>query len=778
MNTIESEPMGMVDRLKAAGQVVMSGKLPNPLSEAPKDLSRAALVQELTDWAREERKFWKDIFERMREEQRFAAGDQWQKDYQPKGECDDPYIGDIVQQLVNRVVASLYAKNPTPRASRLEKLLYEVWDGAQESLRGAQAIVAQFGELIQRDAAARAQLQEQKQQAQALGAADVLMALEVKEAALPALPNEVTAAMEVLQDYERGMAEKELMERIAETAELLLKHRWKKHKPDFKVLLKQAVTQAVVSRVAFVQVDYRRDMETSPTDDPGIELSDKLAALQQKMQALEQSDEKDSTPLREEVRLLKESLAREMGGTDNGQVTYEGTIYQLLPATSVIIDRNCTCLWEFLGARRIARQSLMDLAAAEKRYRVSLKDCGAVLYGEDGSELDGTQPNDTVTRDTTEHKGKVKQKVCVWHIYDKDAQLCYVVCDGVKNFLEEPYQPSPAVERFWPIVPITLNAQVVERNEPDRDVTIYPRSHVRLQMPMQEDINTAGEGLREHRLANRPGWVALGQRWEEGDLAKLSSARNAHEVLRIASIAPGEKVADFLQTIPTQKIDGALYDPGPSLQAAMLATGLQPANLGAQAGGEKATGQAIAEGARISADQSNVDGVDFALSVIAQMTWEMEIQETSEQTVRQICGPGAVWSNLRRAEVQQEIFLEVEAGSSGRPNQALDAQKFKEIAPLAVPWLMQAGIPLDVLIKEAFRILGIKLDVDDLLRKAQMQPAQPMAAPQGALPSTGAAPPGLPAGGAAPNVTPGGVPGAPPIPPRQRQQVVRSAVGW
>jgi len=294
-------------------------------------------------------------------------------------------------------------------------------------------------------------------------------------------------------------------------------------------------------------------------------------------------------------------------------------------------------------------------------------------------------------------------------------------------------------------------------------------------MPMQEDINRAGEGLREHRGANRPGMVGVKSKFTEPDLAKLAGPRQAHDVDLLENLQPGEKITDFLQPRPTTPIDPKLYDPSPSLQAAMLATGLQPANLGAQAGDEKATGQAIAEGARISADQSNVAGVDFALSVLAQCTWEMEIQETSTQTVKVICGRGALWTNLRRDEVRAEIHLEVEAGSSGRPNEALAAQKFKEVAPLAVPWMQALGIPLDVLVKEAFRILGIKIDVDALMAKAQWQ--QP--APMGQMGPTGPMPggqPGVPPGGAAPNVAQGGVPGAPPIPPQQRQQVAASAM--
>ena len=76
MDLFDQKPMGVIDRVKAAAGVMMSGKLPNPLASEPKDRSRAALVIELNDWCVEERKFWRPIFDRIRQEQKFAAGKQ------------------------------------------------------------------------------------------------------------------------------------------------------------------------------------------------------------------------------------------------------------------------------------------------------------------------------------------------------------------------------------------------------------------------------------------------------------------------------------------------------------------------------------------------------------------------------------------------------------------------------------------------------------------------------------------------------------------------------
>jgi hypothetical protein len=49
----------------------------------------------------------------------------------------------------------------------------------------------------------------------------------------------------------------------------------------------------------------------------------------------------------------------------------------------------------------------------------------------------------------------------------------------------------------------------------------------------------------------------------------------------------------------------------------------------------------------------------------------------SEEQVKAIVGPGAVWPHLTLADIADEIFLEVEAGSTGKPNQAVEINNWK-----------------------------------------------------------------------------------------------------
>jgi hypothetical protein len=55
------------------------------------------------------------------------------------------------------------------------------------------------------------------------------------------------------------------------------------------------------------------------------------------------------------------------------------------------------------------------------------------------------------------------------------------------------------------------------------------------------------------------------------------------------------------------------------------------------------------------------------------------------QTVQQIAGPGAIWPQMNRDQIQAEMHLEIAAGSNGRPNKIQRQQALQQL----VPFLLQ-----------------------------------------------------------------------------------------
>lgn len=723
MAAITEKPMGLVQRAKAAGKVLLTGKQPNPLASEPADKSRGALVTELCDWVREERKFWKPVFDFMREEQRFAAGKQWPGSLSEITLEQREYIGDMVQQVVNRKTASLYAKNPTPEAVLKERMNFTVWDGQQATIDACKQLIGKVAE-------------------KALPAHEAELSGQPVPPPPAGMQEDLAQAQAILADYKQGMEEKSRLEKVAETGELLIQQLWASQSPDILVSAKQAVSQVIVSRVAFVKVMFKRDMQTVPTDTANdMDFADKLASLQAKLAEIEDEQLPPDDAGYAEAELLRTNVEKEIAelqASQNEEVPGdESIVLDWLKPTSVIVDRRCTCLKEFVGAHRVCHEIMMTVNEVEKKFGVSLRDSGAKLYTESGDGWTTEDRTDYENDDKLAQQKFGKQKVCVWHLEDKDTGLCYVLCDGVKDFLKEPGANEPEVNRFWSIVPVTFNCQVVESNDPENDVTIYPRSDVRLLMPMQINVNKAGQGKRLHRAANRPGWVGVKSKFAStggtNDLLKLAAPRQGHDVLMLENLQGGEKISDYIQPLPKQPFDENLYDNGQDSQAMMLATGQQPSDIGTQRPNEKATGQNIAAQARATSEGSNIDDLDFFFSTIAQMNFEMCIAPVgmSEDTVKVKVGRGAVWPQVEvtRKAIADCIYFKIAAGSMGRPNQQANLQKIQILMPELVKLFAAMNKNPEPLAKMVLKEFDANIDLDALLEDAQVLPP-PQQAPE------------------------------------------------
>lgn len=736
--TLESKPMGVFQRIKEAAAMVVTGKRTNPLMEEPKDGELVAMWQ---DRILQARNFWEPTFKRIREEQAFAAGNQW-PDEQGTDWFKEKFVGDRIQQLLNRLQASRYAKNPKTQATTRERMNFEVWDESEESLAGARALLQAAQPII--------------------AAAAEALALGSQPTNPP--PPEIELAQKIVQDYEKGMAEKAMFAKVARTAALLVQQQWDTQTPEFIVQMKQLVTRVDTSRVGYVKVSYRRDEKPiEPMQSAKLtSLRARLTTLKSQLDKVAAGETDEDSAEAQETALLLEAVTKELSQADKPEFEDEGPVDDFLTATSVIIDPACRCLKEFIGAQWICHEMVMPVEEAEAQYGISLFDVGAVLYDDNGPQSSGSN---TPRQEAGETECK---KVCVWHVQDKKTGMCFVLIDGVKHFIKPPYVEMPKVKRFWNIVALTYHVTEVEVNDPEKDVTCYGKSTVRRVMPMQIDINSAGEELRQHRIANRPGSVGVASKFGENDRAKLNAARQSHDCVFLQDIQPGEKVADYIQPRPTTPLDPALYDTSQSDQAMLLAGGVQSSNMGNQNPGETATGQAIAEGSRISVDDSQTADLDYFLGIIAQMHWEMSLQEMSLDTVKRKVGRGAAFPDIAKDKFATDIFIEIEAGSSGKPNAALEIAKAEKLGPLIASAVTDPR--LWFLVKIYARLLDSQIDVDELMKN--LSGGQPSAMP-GAMPAGQPGP--LPPGGVASNTVPAGQPRPPQLPPQQRAQAAASA---
>lgn len=596
--------------------------------------------------------FHKGAFKRMRSDMDLAF-----HGYDPELWGDEKYVVNVAQRHVQQRTAALYAKNPKATAKPRPRMMYSVWDEKPETLKMA-----------------------------------MLMQTQAEETGL-ALP--ATAAA-LLEEYGQVKERKDQLEKISKSLEILFHYFMQEATPSFKSQMKALVRRMLTTGVGYVKLGFQREMRRQP--EVTARMNDVMVRIDHMERlAQEVTDGKiiEGDAELEELRLALTELAAQ-----EKIIVREGLLFDFPTSTAIIVDPLCQQLRGFVGARWIAHKMLFTADEAKEIYK---KDLGAAVRAYKLNDKSHDSSRAQMTDGGKDSKDEDRGMVCVYEIYDKSTGNVLVVTDGYSDFLEEPAAPKVTTESFWPVFALVCN-------EVEHEKEIYPPSDVHLIRSMCHEYNRAREGLREHRRANRPRYISPAGKLEDQDKQRLAAA-NAHDVIEIQGMAPGEKAEDLVAALKTTGIDPNLYEVSSIFDDVQLAVGSQEAQFGSTSGAT-ATETSVAESSRMSALGAQVDELDTFMTEIARASGAIMLAEMSVQQVKEIVGPGASWPSLTAQEIADEVFLEIEAGSTGKPNQAAEIRNLERV----LPYLIQIpGIDPKWLAKQVLKRMDDKLDLDAAL---------------------------------------------------------------
>lgn len=636
--------------------------------------ARHALVSYWQDRVTTARDHWeKKAFRRMKDNMAFAAGRQWTRDVQVRtgldtlsDPIDDRYVANITLRHIHQRTATIYGKNPRIVARRKERILNTVWDGTMQSLNGAMQTLA---------------------------------APQIDPLTGAAMPD--PNAMAMIQDAIASMETGKKLERIARTLEILMQHELDEQTIPFKMQMKAVVRRTLTTGVGYLKLGYQRIMDTSPDPERAVnDMSNMLATVEQLS-----GDLADSVKTPDDMEAEQLSLIAGVLSKQTEIVVREGLALSYPDSNAVIPDVNVKQLRGFVGAEWVAEQYFLNADKIKQTYNVD-------PTGNTGGGIGVHAPNGSPKRYVeTGNAGDYrfadgdaptdKDLFCVWEVYSKADGMVYVLLDGYKDFLIPPAAPDPQLERFYPWFVLAFN----ETYDPE---TVFPPSDVTLMQGMQEELNRARQGLREHRRAARPITVTRKGALEQSDMAKITGAE-ANEVVEVNGLQPQEKIQDVLQPLEGPRLTPELYDTSQAYEDIFRVLGQQEANFGGTSGAT-ATEVSTAEGSRMSSVSSAVDDLDEMLCEFARAAGQLLLKETSVETVKQVVGPGAVWPDMSREEINKEIYLDVEAASTGRPNKAQEIQNAQQLVPLL---LQIPGISPEWIARQLIQRLDDRLDISD-----------------------------------------------------------------
>ena len=622
-------------------------------AEAQVTTARRNLVTQWVSRINQAKATHKKAFDRMKADMDLAF-----YGYDPQKWDGDKYVVNLAQRHVQQRTAALYAKNPRCVARPRQRLMGEIWDGNPDSIASAMQTRA---------------MAEQNM-----------------------MPVPQATAM-LLAEYDQIKAERDQLDKIGKTLEILFSYFMQEALPSFKSQMKAMVRRVLTTGVGYVKLGFQRETERRPEVSARMnDIQVRVDHLERLAQDAEDGKLQDNQAEMEELMVAMRALAQELD-----VIVREGLMFDFPDSTAVIVDPRCKQLRGFVGARWIAHEMFFTCDEVKEIYGADVKG-NHTPYDVQGRSHDSSRAS--LAGNASDKQEHMEDgMVCVYEVYDKPSGLVYVVAEGYHDFLKEPAGPDLKLETFWPVFALVCN-QVEHQKE------IYPPSDVHLLRSMVGEYNRAREGLKEHRRANRPTYLTPAGMLEEEDKEKLVT-RPAHAVLSIQGMQPGQKSEDLVAPLKTVGIDPNLYEVGTVFDDVQLAVGAQEANFGGTAGAT-ATETSVAESSRMSALGAQVDELDSFMSEVARCAGAILFQEMSTDQVKKIAGPGAAWPELTAQEIAEEIYLEIEAGSTGKPNQAAELRNMERV----LPYIIQIpGIDPKWLAKEVLKRMDDKLDIDAAL---------------------------------------------------------------
>ncbi len=347
----------------------------------------------------------------------------------------------------------------------------------------------------------------------------------------------------------------------------------------------------------------------------------------------------------------------------------------------------------------------------------------------------------------------------VVEIWDAVSNTVLTGITGVPYWVKPGFNP-PATTRFYPYFVLCTSEVDGQR---------HPQSLVSRSAKLMDEYNRIGSAEAEHRRRIKPKMAFNAGAMESEEADKLTKGVTGENVA-IKLTQPNVDLRNILVPVAYPQMDMAVYSRAGITTELERIWGIQEALSGSVNTAKTATEADIQQQGFQARSSSRRDSEESQLSDLAQYTCEISRVYLSDEDVRFIAGPAAFWPPyLGPDDLTEFVRIEIRAGSSGKPNTALERQSWANLLPLLQTGITQIGQlrgaspesmadAMEQLMRLTAERSGERFDIDQLI--PQNDGSQPAAAAQ----VPGSAPP--PQGGQQPPIDaapPGGAPAADPL---------------
>lgn len=539
---------------------------------------------------------------------------------------------------------------------------------------------------------------------------------------------------------------------------------------------KRTVRSGITNGLGWIKVGT----QTATGPDPIVQtkLDDTRQQIKRLEYLMEQASEDQDLTQQEADRAKLVDLVSVLESQPDVTVT-TGMTYDFERAENIVVLGDINELIDYREAPAIAHRIWYTADKAQEEFGLTAEQVGKATTFDSRQVKDPKADKDEDDEDSTSGKAgdAPKKYVAAWEIWSRDEQTIYTMLQGYDCWVRAPYTPDPVGKRFYSFFLLAFHYL---------DGEFWPGIDVEDWTDLQDEYCATRSSFATHRRRAIPARIADASAFKSEADAKKVNEPESNELLLVENPVPGTPIENVVGISKYPPIDAALYDTAPIRNDIMLVSGVQDADRGAVMTAKTATEAEIQESGNTNRLSDRTDSIEDWLQEIAKYTLELALQVFSEEDVKRIAGPDAVWPKMSKDDIYRMLDVEIKAGSTGKPNRLAEQQTWAVLLPQTQQMALQIAQyrakalqvmttgdattaqmleaianSLEALLRETYRRADERLDPDEFIPQMPKLPtpaaqAQPQPQPGENNADQGAAEAGAILGGPGVTVVPAG----------------------
>ena len=309
----------------------------------------------------------------------------------------------------------------------------------------------------------------------------------------------------------------------------------------------------------------------------------------------------------------------------------------------------------------------------------------------------------------------------VIELWDNRDNHIKTMIDGIGRWAVEPYPPPYATSRFFPYFYLAFFEVDGER---------HPQSLSDRLKKLQDEYSSKRSNSRLATERSIPATLFDAQGITPTDVKKIE-AGVAQELIGL-NPTKGDDLRKLFAEKPVATIDPRVYDTGPVLRDMERVGGVQEALSQSVSVEKTATEAKIQDTGFASRTGADRDSLEDVFVDMAEYTTELALQAVPVEEAQRMAGDRAFWPvDMPFEDIVTLVELDIEAGSTGKPNQESLRQSWSVLLPLVtsiMAQIQQAQIQgnlafaeaLTNVLRETMRRLDERINIDQFIPKGEL----------------------------------------------------------